>query len=206
MRGNKRPRYDDDSVDYPNAVPVNIVIPNFHSDYPDHSLNTQANLTVDNTSDPNQNSHLLTNTSCGTQEIVPDHSRFTEPDMFSQWLSVDEDVFSSSYEEENTFARIGPSSGRSSWGTLDSWVDVPQNHQVAHGPASSSLPGPSQGGTEVEVPPDPLARTSRGGPTEQEWEERRPFITYLYGPEKPNLNLTLRELMRAMEKAGFLKG
>jgi len=28
----------------------------------------------------------------------------------------------------------------------------------------------------------------------------------LYGPEKPSLNLTLPELKRVMDEAGFLKG
>ncbi|KAK0715199.1 hypothetical protein B0H67DRAFT_644979 [Lasiosphaeris hirsuta] len=49
-------------------------------------------------------------------------------------------------------------------------------------------------------------RPSKEGPSEQEWEERRPLIQFLYAPDKPNLNLTLQELMRAMEVAGFLKG
>ncbi|KAH6640276.1 hypothetical protein F5144DRAFT_559849 [Chaetomium tenue] len=55
-------------------------------------------------------------------------------------------------------------------------------------------------------PPLQQPRASREGPSEQEWEERRPLIQFLYAPDKPNLNLTLQELMQVMEKAGFLKG
>jgi len=55
-------------------------------------------------------------------------------------------------------------------------------------------------------PPLQQPRAPREGPSEQEWEERRPLIQFLYAPDKPNLNLTLQELMQVMEKAGFLKG
>lgn len=41
-------------------------------------------------------------------------------------------------------------------------------------------------------------------PTEQEWTDRRPFIKLLYGPDE--INLTLAELMKVMETAGFLRG
>ena len=72
------------------------------------------------------------------------------------------------------------------------------------GAEHSDLP---PGGSNTALPlSNPPSRTPREGPTEQEWEERRPLIMLLYGPEKPSLNLTLPELKRVMDEAGFLKG
>lgn len=64
-------------------------------------------------------------------------------------------------------------------------------------------PNPSSLGSSFAPPPEHL---TKGGPSEQEWEERKPLVAFLYGPDKPSLNLTLQELMQVMKKAGFLTG
>ncbi|GAB1315918.1 hypothetical protein MFIFM68171_06128 [Madurella fahalii] len=57
----------------------------------------------------------------------------------------------------------------------------------------------------TSLPPNP-SRLTKAGPSAQEWEERKPLIAFLWGRDKPGLDLTLQELKQVMEMAGFLKG
>lgn len=79
------------------------------------------------------------------------------------------------------------------------WVVVPSG-------TGTDNSNPSSSNSSLTPCPPPSARWTKSGPSEQEWEERKPLIVLLYGPEKTNLNLTLPELMRVMGKAGFLVG
>ncbi|KAK0619111.1 hypothetical protein B0T14DRAFT_566003 [Immersiella caudata] len=55
-------------------------------------------------------------------------------------------------------------------------------------------------------PPSGHMNNASAGPSEQEWEEQKPLITFLYGGDTSSVNLTLQEVMKIMEKMGFLKG
>ncbi|KAK3348954.1 hypothetical protein B0T25DRAFT_231867 [Lasiosphaeria hispida] len=66
--------------------------------------------------------------------------------------------------------------------------------------------GTARASSDAQQQQQQQQRPSKEGPSEQEWEERQPLIQFLYAPDKPNLNLTLQELMKVMEKVGFLKG
>ncbi len=79
-------------------------------------------------------------------------------------------------------------------GILDRWTDNILQSQPLQ---------PDNGQAGISPPP---TKTSRSGPTEQEWTERRPLITLLYSSDENCLNLTLTELMRVMETIGFLQG
>ncbi|KAM7195413.1 hypothetical protein V8F33_006754 [Rhypophila sp. PSN 637] len=86
--------------------------------------------------------------------------------------------------------------------TMDPWDHAEQADPAVAEP-TAPVPVLNQ---SPQPQPNQIVMTSRAGPEKQEWEERRPLITLLYGPEKPSLNLTFQELMTVMDKAGFLKG
>lgn len=203
MRGNKRPRYDDyGPVCFDNG-PGNTT-------FITHPTTVDPNLTINSSPDATlslRNNHSGVNQ---TTASVPDYSQDAEVDIFSEFLMGDDNILPSSFGGDGAIDCIDLPFGDSSSGggtgdeNHNSWEYVITDGHSSSDRAASSGPLPGQ-------PTEPLQhnskpRTARVGPAEQEWEERRPLITYLYGPEKPNLNLTLQELMSAMEKAGFLKG
>lgn len=133
-----------------------------------------------------------------------------ETDLFTQFITMDNENVVPTHIQ----IRYDNSPPGDPGNDADDTPNLHYTHEY-HPTAAEAVPSsvasqwnelPAISRTSVPPPPSQEMKLPRGGPTEQEWEERLPLIMLLYGPEKPSLNLTLQELMRVMEKAGFLKG
>lgn len=117
--------------------------------------------------------------------------------MFLPSLVPANDTVHYTHEQPATYSATGDSSIDGSMTEQGGWVLPGAGTECVN--VSSSTPS-------FLPPPSGNLIKASAGPSEQEWEEQKPFIAFLYGPDESGLNLTLPEVKRIMEKMGCLTG